>query len=130
MSEYPTLDVMKSDVPRRPRRLQTACRACLESRAPVLLQRRARWVEQLGCDLEQALRSGRAALALAPSSDGTPGIPSLIAVWLISQVGKAVGLQKPVNLSKVTNKEDLRSVGGVARLLHVAFHPVSQGAVA
>jgi hypothetical protein len=33
-------------------------------------------------------------------------------------------------LSKVANKQDLRSIGGVARLLHEAFHPAAHGAVA
>jgi hypothetical protein len=47
----------------------------------------------------------------------------LIAVWLLSQVGKAIGTKRPVNLSKVKDRNDLRSVGGVARLLHQALHP-------
>ena len=80
-------------------------------------------------DLEAALR-GRAGLELSPAADGTSGVASLIAVWLINEVGKAIGVDKPVKLSAVTNRDDLRSVGGVARLLHRALHPAAHGAVA
>lgn len=99
------------------------------SGARPLAEARSRTAQQLERDLENALRTGRSALPLIPGADGTPAIPSLIAVWLITQAGKAVGVQKPVKLSKVTNKQDLRSVGGVARLLHEAFHPATHGAV-
>jgi hypothetical protein len=95
-----------------------------------LAEARTRSVKELERDLEQVLRSGQHAVELSPADDGTPGIPSLIAVWLLNEVGKAIGVEKPVNLSKVTNREDLRSVGGVARLLHRTLHPVSHGAVA
>lgn len=58
------------------------------------------------------------------ADDGSPRVPSLVSVWLISQVGNAVGRPKLVNLSKV-RREDLRSLGGVARVVHCALHPVS-----
>ena len=62
-----------------------------------------------------------------PAADGSPRIPSLVSVWLISQVGRGVGTPKLVNLSKV-DREELRSLGGVARLIYRALH--SQPAVA
>lgn len=95
-----------------------------------LAEARSLSVEGLEHDLEQVLRSGRPGLELTSAADGTPGIPSLIAVWLINEVGKAIGVQKPVNLSRVSDRDELRSVGGVARLLHRTLHPVSHGAVA
>ena len=67
---------------------------------------------------------GRSGLSQQPAQigeDGSPKIPSLVSVWLISQVSHAVGQQKLINLSRVENKEDLRSVKGVARLLHGAL---------
>lgn len=73
---------------------------------------------------------GRSGLIVTAATDGTPAIPSLIAVWLLNEVGKAIGVKRPVSLSTVINKQDLRSVGGVARLLHQVFHPTSHGAVA
>ena len=57
------------------------------------------------------------------ASDGSPRVPSLVSVWLISQVGNAVGRPKLVNLSKV-RREELRSIGGVAQLVHRTLHPV------
>ena len=67
---------------------------------------------------------GRSGLGQQPAQvgeDGSPQIPSLVSVWLISQVSHAVGQQKLINLSRVENKEDLRSVKGVAQLLHGAL---------
>ena len=50
--------------------------------------------------------------------NGTPRIPSLVAVWLIGRVSEAYSPgQTLVNLSKVPDVQVLRSVGGVARLL-------------
>lgn len=91
---------------------------------------RSRSVDELERDFEQVLRIGQATLELTPAADGTPGIPSLIAVWLLNEVGKAIGVEKPVNLSTVTDRQELLSVGGVARLLYRTLHPVSRGAVA
>lgn len=67
---------------------------------------------------------GRSGLSQQPAQvgeGGSPQIPSLVSVWLISQVSHTVGQQKLINLSKVENKQDLRSVKGVARLLHGAL---------
>ncbi len=64
-------------------------------------------------------------MALTPGADGTPAISSIISVWVLTQVGKSLGMSKsPVTLSKVENPQDLRSIGGVARLLHEVLHPV------
>jgi len=56
------------------------------------------------------------------AGDGSPKIPSLVAVWLISQVAAAVGIPKLVDIGKV-RRESLRSLAGVAQLLHAAMHP-------
>ena len=72
--------------------------------------------------LQQRLRRGRPGQQFEErAEDGSPRIPSLVSVWLISQVGHAVGRQKVVNLSKVKNNKDLRSLAGVARLLGEAL---------
>ncbi len=115
---------MKSDVPS----LAPAPPGPAPAAAPLpgahpLADARNRSVAELEIDLEDTLRRGKASLPAAPAGDGTRAIPSLIAVWLLSQVGKAIGTRRPVNLSKVTDRNDLRSVGGVARLLHQAMHP-------
>lgn len=131
VSEYPTIEVMKSDVPSSaPAPPPTAP---ITPPGPVtspLTRARSRSVEELGRDLEQVLRTGHATLELTPAADGTPGIPSLVAVWLLNEVGKAIGVEKPVNLSTITDREELRSVDGVARLLYRTLHAVPRGAVA
>lgn len=125
MSEYPTLDVMKSDLPSNappPRKRVPATPSAPGTRP--LTDVRDRTIAELEADLEDTIRRGKAAIALAPGADGTPGISSMIAVWVLTQVGKALGTNKsPVRLSKVENPEDLRSIGGVARLLHGVLHP-------
>lgn len=124
MSEYPTLEVMKSDVPSLapppPGRIPPP--TPLPGAHP-LSDAGSRSVAELAVDLEDTLRRGKGSLPLSPAGDGTPAVPSLIAVWLLSEVGKALGVKRPVNLSKVTDRDDLRSVGGVARLLHGVLHP-------
>jgi len=55
------------------------------------------------------------------SADRSPQVSSLIAVWLISQIGDAVGQKKLINLSKIENKESLRSIAGISKLLHRAI---------
>lgn len=127
MSEYPTLDVMKADVPSNappPRRRGPTPAPALAPGVAPLADARGRSRAELERDLEDTIRRGKAAIALTPGEDGTPAISSLIAVWVLTQVGKAIGTNKsPVKLSKVENPVDLRSIGGVARLLHAVFHP-------
>lgn len=85
---------------------------------------------QLVDDLMNALRTGQPMRRLVDAAgDGSPRIPSLVAVWLISQVGAVVGRPKLVDVGKV-RREDLRSVRGVARLVHAALHPAAGGAKA
>jgi len=55
-----------------------------------------------------------------PAGDGSPRIPSLVSVWLISQVGRIVGTPRLVKLSAVRS-EDLRSLAGVARVTRGAL---------
>lgn len=50
------------------------------------------------------------------AEDGSPSVPSLVSVWLISQIGDAVGQPRLVNLGKVSDKTALTSLAGVARL--------------
>ena len=78
--------------------------------------------DALAGHLQQRLRRGRPGQQFDErAEDGSPRIPSLVSVWLISQLGHAVGRQKVVNLSKVKNNKDLRSLAGVARLLGEAL---------
>jgi hypothetical protein len=89
-----------------------------------------RSVEQLQVDLARVLRAAQPNRQLVErAEDGSPKIPSLIAVFLLSQVGAAVGRPKLVNLSRV-RREDMRSIGGVARLVHRILHPVPAGPLA
>ena len=72
--------------------------------------------------LQQLLRRGRPGQQFAePAEDGSPRLPSLVSVWLISKVGHAVGRQKVISLAKVEDNKDLRSLAGVARLLGEAL---------
>jgi hypothetical protein len=126
MSEYPTLDVVKSDIapvgaiapPKRKARPQ------LGGEATPLAEVRTLSVTELERDLTALLRTARPTCVLSElADDGSPRVASLVSVWLLSQVGKAVGRPKLVNLSKV-GREELRSIGGVARLVHRTLHPV------
>lgn len=129
MSEYPTLYVMKSDVPSNvppPRRRQVTPAPGPAAGVAPLAAAPSRSRSELERDLEDTIRRGKAAIALTPAEDGTPAISSMVAVWVLTQVGKAIGTDKsPVKLSKVKNPADLRSIGGVARLLHEVFHPAT-----
>lgn len=71
--------------------------------------------------LSTKLRAGGKGLVGDTASDGTPTVASLVAVWLISQAAAEAGRPRLVNLSKV-RREDLRSVGGVARLVYQGLH--------
>jgi len=123
MSEYPTLNVVKSDIAVKgaiapPKRRGTSAPA-----AP-LAAVRTRSVAELEQDLSDLLRRAQPTRGLNDlAADGSPRVPSLVSVWLISQVGNAVGRPKLINLAKV-RREELRSIGGVARLIHRTLHPV------
>lgn len=125
MSEYPTLDVVKSDIKTKgtiapPRRAEGHGAVP----ASPLTDPGSRTVSELERDLVQLLRQARPTCELTErSDDGSPRVASLVSVWLLSQVGQAVGRPKFVNLSKV-RREELRSIGGVARLVHRTLHPV------
>ena len=89
-----------------------------------------RSVAELEQDLTGVLRRSQPTRGLSElAADGSPRVPSLVSVWLISQVGNAVGRPKLINLSKV-RREELRSIGGVARLVHRTLHPVPSEAKA
>lgn len=126
MSEYLTLGVVKTDIaslgaiapPER------NARTTGSGNTTPLADVRARSVAELEQELAELLRAARPAGQLAElADDGSPRVASLVAVWLLSQVGNAVGRPKLVNLSKV-RREELRSIGGVARLVHRTLHPV------
>jgi hypothetical protein len=126
-SEYPTLDVVKTDIP-------SVAPPPPPSSGPTersdLVGVATRTVDQLEVDLVRLLRAAQPNRHLIElADDGSPKIPSLVAVFLINQVGSAVGRPKMVNLSRV-NKVDLRSMGGVARLLYQTLHPVPAGPLA
>jgi len=89
-----------------------------------------RTVDQLQSDLTDLLRAAQPNRQLTDiADDGSPKIPSLVAVFLINQVGGSVSRPKLVDLSRV-RREDLRSLGGVARLVHRTLHPVPAGPLA
>lgn len=95
-----------------------------------LAQVAVRSEDQLMADLIGALRTAQPTRRLVDvAGDGSPRVPSLVAVWLISQVAAVVGRPRIVDVGKV-HREDLRSVRGVARLLHAALHPAAGGAKA
>jgi len=102
----------------------------VRSAALILKEAAAKTVEQLQEDLTRVLRAAQPNRQLSElAADGSPKIPSLVAVFLLSQVGKAVGRPRLVNLSQV-RREDMRSLGGVARLVHRTLHPVPAGSLA
>lgn len=51
------------------------------------------------------------------AEDGSPCVSSLESVWVISQIGHAVGQPKLVKLSEVGNKAELSSLRGLTRLV-------------
>jgi hypothetical protein len=91
-----------------------------------------RSVSELERDLTQVLQAARLNRALSErASDGTAKIPSLVAVYLLNQVAVALGRPKLVSLSKLkVRREELRSIGGVARLVHRTLHPAPAETVA
>jgi len=130
-SEYLTLDVVKTDtISAAPPPPNPVAAGLVRSTALILGQASARTVEQLQEDLTRVLRAAQPKRQLSElAADGSPKIPSLVAVFLLSQVGKAVSRPKLVDLSRV-RREDMRSMGGVARLVYRTLHPVSAGSLA
>lgn len=123
MSEYPTLDVVNSDIEVKGAIAPPKRRGISAPTVP-LVAVRTRSVAELAEDLTGLLRVAQPTRGLTDlAADGSPRVPSLVSVWLISQVGHAVGRAKLVNLSKV-RREELRSIGGVTRLIHRTLHPV------
>lgn len=131
VSEYPTLDVVKTDIPSvAPPPPPASSRVLTLGSAAILAGVSGRTVDQLQGDLTRVLRSAQPNRQLVDlADDGSPKIPSLVAVFLLSQVGAAVGRPRLVNLSRV-RREDMRSLGGVARLVHRTLHPVPAGPLA
>lgn len=132
MSEYPTLDVVKTDAPSAapPPPSVAVPPPASPSAATILSEAATSTVEQLQSDLTRLLRAAQPNRQLTEmADDGSAKIPSLVAVFLINQVGASVGRPKLVVLSQV-RREDLRSLGGVARLVHRTLHPVPAGPLA
>lgn len=74
-------------------------------------------LEALQVHLEDLLHKGMPGRGSEErAADGSPAVSSLVSVWLISQVAHAVGKPKLVNLAKVENKEELKSLRGAAKL--------------
>jgi hypothetical protein len=117
--------VVKNDMKVRgtiapPRRSEPPTRAGTQVSMPNV---RSRSVAELEEDFA-GLLANRPGCALSEiADDGSPRVASLVSVWILSQVGNAVGKPKFVNLSNV-RREELRSIGGVARLVHRTLHPV------
>ncbi len=61
------------------------------------------------------------------AQDGTAAIKSVVAVWLLASVGAAAGNPRLVNLRRI-NRDELHSIGGVARLVRAALDARRQGA--
>lgn len=125
MSENPTIDVVLSNVA-SPALAPPAAAASAVGAPLMAASLQAHSVAQLEKDLASLLVAARRYSpdqidALPCGNDGTPRIASMMAVWLISQIGKVLGKPKLVNLSKV-KREELRSLGGVAALLHRTLH--------
>ena len=55
------------------------------------------------------------------AEDGSPSVSSLESVWVISQIGHAVGQPRLVKLSEVDNKADLSSLRGLTRVVGKAL---------
>lgn len=129
-SEYPTIDVVKTDIPSAAPPPPAASSLVALVPVAILSGVAGRSVEQLQGDLARVLQAAQPNRQLVErADDGSPKVPSLIAVFLLSQVGAAVGRPKLVNLSRV-RREDMRSIGGVARLVHRTLHPVPAGPLA
>jgi hypothetical protein len=133
VSEYPTLDVVKTDItsvaPPPPPSVAVTPTA-VPTTATILSGVVTRTVDQLQSDLTRLLRTAQPNRQLTDmADDGSAKIPSLVAVFLINQVGASVSRPKLVDLSRV-RREDLRSLGGVARLVHRTLHPVPAGPLA
>lgn len=130
-SDYLTLDVVKTDIPSAAPPPPGTVPAAAVARAALVLQNvTEKAVGELQQDLVRVMRTvhpGRDLSELA--ADGSPKIPSIIGVFLLSQVGAAAGRPRLVDLTKV-RREDMRSLGGIARLAHRALHPVSAGSLA
>lgn len=124
MSGYPTLDVVKSDIVAKGAIAPPKPAGTTAPASDPLGAVRSRSVSELEADLGGLLRSAQPTCPLEEKApDGSLRVPSLVSVWLISQAGKAVGRPKLVNLSKV-RRDDLRSLAGVARVVHRALHPL------
>jgi hypothetical protein len=131
VSEYPTLDVVKTDIASvAPPPPPAAPPAAVPTNAAILASVTTRTVDQLQSDLTRLLRSVQPNRQLTDmADDGSPKIPSLVAVFLLNQVGASVSRPRLVDLSRV-RREDLRSLGGVTRLVHRTLHPVAAGPLA
>ncbi|MGH2706345.1 MAG: hypothetical protein ACRDJ4_15040 [Actinomycetota bacterium] len=125
-SGYPTLSVVKTDIPT----MAPPPPGAIPAGGAGLGAVETKTVGQLEVDLTRLLRAVQPNRRLTErADDGTPKIPSLVAVFLISQVGAAAGRPKLVDLTQV-NRADLRSMGGVARLVHRTLHPAHAGPLA
>lgn len=118
VSEYLTICVMNYDAPSVP-----APPPLPSGPIPQLDGGRLRRCTEaeLGNELNALVRGALPAVGLNElAADGSPRIASLVAVWMITQVAKAVGQPRLVSLSQV-KAEELRSIAGVARLAYNAL---------
>jgi hypothetical protein len=116
VSEYLTIDVMRTDVavpapPSTPR--PSASAPSFHSLTPT----------QVEVELVRILRDAQRlpqGSRLARHENGSVRIPSMLGVWLLSQVGRAVGHPRLVNLRTIDGKQ-LRSSRGVAGVVCAAL---------
>ena len=127
MSDYPTLNVMKSDIasgapaPPLPHSTATSVRAPDHSMG----------LDELQSHLVGLLATFRPAQPLTElAADGSPKIASLVSVWLIHMIEQETGASKLVKLSNVSKPADLRSLDGVTGLLHDALQDRVRSVVA
>lgn len=119
------IDVMESDIPSGALPPPLPNRSTRELGAPELC---AMARTELQSHLESLLRVGAPNCSLdEPAGDGSPRVPSLVSVWLISQVGQIVGTPRLVKLSAV-QREDLCSLAGVARVARGALDSLAAAA--
>lgn len=131
MSEYATMDVVKTDITSlAPPPPVAVPPAATRTGVAIFASVATRTVDQLQSDMTRLLLAAQPNRQLTEmADDGSPKIPSLVAVFLVNQVGASVFRPKLVDLSRV-RREDLRSLGGVARLVHGVLHPVPAGPLA
>jgi hypothetical protein len=133
MSEYPTLRVVRENIPGSPNespffRLEPAAPPPSTRAVPLNVDAgHLAGLDEAGLAVEIVSilawiqKRTPSEIALDPlHDDGTVGIPSMMAVSVLSRVGEAFGRRPLVRLDR-TGGADLHSVAGLARVIHRAI---------